>query len=188
MHHKGTVRIETERLILRRFTPDDREAIFRNCWSEHNVWKWTNYPSLRSADNFPAAGLFTEKWFAAYDRPDRYSWAIELKVTGEVIGRFFGMHPDDSAAQIELAYEMGSKWWNRGLMTEAARAVLRFFIREVGFHRVYAWHAAGNPASGRVMQKCGMHADGRGTEKCNMGTVDAVYYSIFNHEFTEKED
>lgn len=180
MNHKGTVRLETERLVLRRFVPEDREEIFRNCWCDPEVWQWTNYAPMACMEDMGKAGLFTESWFRAYDRSDRYSWAIQLKATGEVIGRMFGMHPDDRVKQVELAYEMGKKWWNRGLMTEAVQEVLAFFFHNVGMNRVWAYHADGNPASGRVMQKCGMQYEGtlRQGCVCNKGTFDAVVYGV----------
>ena len=184
-NHKGTVRIETERLVLRRFVPEDMEQIFENCWSDYEVWKWTNYALMNTLDDVKTrANMFTENWLRAYERPDRYSWAMELKETGEVIGRFFGMHPDDAISQVELAYEMGRKWWNQGLMTEAAKAVIHFFIAEVGFGRVYAYHAAGNPASGAVMKKCGRKYEGtlRCADKNNQGICDVSYYGILKSE------
>lgn len=48
----------------------------------------------------------------------------------------FGMDPEDSILQVDLAYELGPDWWNRGLMTEAVQAVLSFFLRQVGFNMV----------------------------------------------------
>lgn len=181
MTHKGTVRLETNRLILRRFTMDDLEPIFNHCWSDPEVFKWTNYTPMTCADDvIHAAGMFTDKWLGAYDRDNRYSWAIELKSTGEVIGRLFGMNPDDSLRQIELTYELGRSWWNQGLMTEAVKAVIDFFFCEVGFNRIQSHHADKNPASGKVMQKCGMTYEGtlRQACQCNNGLFDKVNYAI----------
>lgn len=186
MDHKGTVMLETNRLILRRFAPDDIDQIYNNCWSDYEVWKWTNYAPMKSIDDVKnAAQMFTEEWLNAYERPNRYSWAIQLKSTNEVVGRFFGMHPDDRIEQIELAYEIGRSWWNQGLMTEAVRAVIDFFFHEVGFNRIYAYHASENPASGKVMKKCGMTCEGilRQAGRCNYGMIDMVYYSILADEY-----
>lgn len=186
MNHKGTVILETDRLILRRFVPEDLESIYKNCWSDYEVWKWTNYAPMRSVEDVRTnANMFTQAWFDAYDRPNRYSWAIELKETGDVIGRMFGMHPDDAISQIELAYELGRAWRNRGLMTEAVRVVIEYFLNSVGFNRVYAYHASANPASGKVMQKAGMIYEGtlRQAGKCNCGRIDMVYYSILADEY-----
>lgn len=186
MTHKGTERLETERLILRRFVLEDLEQIYYNCWRDPEVWKWTNYaPMPHIGDVQNAANMFTKNWLDAYERPDRYSWAIQLKSTGEVIGRYFGMHPDDRVSQVELAYEMGRTWWNQGYMTEATKKVIDFFLRDVGFNRVYAIHASANPASGRVMQKSGMVYEGtlRQAHKCNNGIFDEVRYSILAEDY-----
>ncbi|MDF2590435.1 MAG: Acetyltransferase, including N-acetylase of ribosomal protein [Anaerocolumna sp.] len=186
MTHKGTVIIETERLILRRFTIDDLEQIFNNCWSDFNVWKWTSYKPMKSVqDVIHIAEMFTDGWLGAYERPNRYSWAIVHKASGEVIGRFFGMHPDDSVSQIEFAYELGQNWWNQGLMTEAVKVVIDFFLKEVGINRIYANHASENPASGKVMQKCGMTYEGtmRQALRCNNGLFDKVNYAILADEY-----
>ena len=186
MTHMGTVTLETERLILRRFIIDDMEPAFLNFWSDHEVWKWTRYAPMKCVEDVKNnANMFTENWLGAYERPDRYSWAITLKSTGEVIGRYFGMHPDDELSQVELAYELGRRWWNNGYMTEATKKVIDFFLRDVGLNRVYAVHASGNPASGRVMQKCGMVYEGtlRQAHKCNDGIFDEVRYSILAEEY-----
>lgn len=185
MEHKGTVRLETPRLILRRYTIDDLEPMYKNCWSDHDVWKWTNYVPMNClGDVVNAAKMFTEKWLS-YDNPRRYSWAIQLKSSGEVIGRMFGMHPDDELCQVELAYELGKPWWNRGLMTEAVRVTLDFFLRDVGLRQVYAYHADANPASGKVMQKCGMLYQGTVPQGCrsNGGVFDRVEYLLTAEEY-----
>lgn len=188
MRHIGTKTIETPRLVLRRFRPQDLQSFYRHCLSDYHVWCWTNYPKVSAADEVAArTGLFTKNWFAAYDRPDRYSWAIVEKPDGPAIGRMFGMHPDDRAQDIELAYELGREFWGRGYMTEAVRAVLRFFFEEVGFYRVHAYHASENPASGRVMRKCGMRPEGicHMACVCNAGRFDQVNFGILRDEFMQ---
>jgi len=184
--HKGTVTLETERLRLRRFTMNDLSQIYENCWGDHEVWKWTNYAPMHSVEDVVhAADMFTDTWLNAYERSNRYSWAIQLKSTGEVIGRFFGMHPDDRLRQIELAYELGRNWWNRGLMTEATQAVIHFFFQEVGLNRIQSHHADANPASGKVMQKCGMTYEGtmRQALVCNHGVFDKMNYAIVKNDW-----
>ena len=190
MEHKGTVRLETRRLVLRRFVIDDLESFYHNCLSDREVWRWTNYPKMEClADVQEKGGLFTPKWLAAYDQPNRYSWAIAEKPEGPAIGRLFGMHPDDRAEDVELAYELGRAYWGRGYMTEAVCAVLDFFFREAGFFRVHAYHADQNPASGRVMEKCGMRYEGtmRRACLCNGGRFDQVNYALLREEYLGEE-
>lgn len=189
MTHRGTVRLETKRLILRRFQEEDLEQIYYHCWQDKDVWKWTNYAPMDCiAQVITSANMFTPRWLGAYERPDRYSWAIVLKETGKVIGRYFGMHPDDTLSQIELAYEIGKAWWNQGLMTEATQRVIAFFFEEVGMNRIYAWHAHKNPASGRVQEKAGMRWEGtlRQAGRCNAGVFDKVVYAILAEDYFAK--
>lgn len=196
MEHKGSVLLETERLVLRPFVPEDMESFYRCCLSDYEVWRWTSYPKMeRLEDVKEKGGLFTPNWFAAYRRPDRYSWAIAEKPGGPAIGRMFGMHPvcqgqgGDARWDIELAYELGRAFWGRGYMTEAVRAALRFFFEDVGFYRVHCCHGDQNPASGRVMQKCGMRPVG--VEKqacvCNGGRYDQVNYALLREEFLRED-
>lgn len=190
MNHKGTAILETERLILRRFTLDDLEQVYYNCWSDFEVWKWTSYKPMHCVEDvINCAEMFTEQWLGAYDRPNRYSWAIQLKSSNEVIGRLFGMHPDDQLGQVELAYEIGQKWWNKGLMTEAVKVVIAFFFHEVDCNRIYSYHASENTASGEVMKKCGMIYEGtmRQACKCNNGLFDKVNYAILSDDYFKRK-
>lgn len=186
MEHKGTITLETPRLILRRFVPEDIHSFYRHCLSDDQVWRWTNYPKMESLSEVKEkGGLFTPNWFAAYDKPNRYSWAITQREDGRAIGRMFGMHPDDRTQDVELAYELGRDFWGRGYMTEAVRETLRFFFEEAGFFRVHCYHADQNLASGRVMEKCGMRYEGTGRLAClcNGGRFDQVNYALLRKEF-----
>ena len=186
MTHKGTVTLESERLILRRFIREDLEPMFHNVWDNFDGWKWTNYKPMNSIDDvLTLNNIFTDSWFAQYEKPNFYNWAIQLKSSGEVIGRFRGNFPDDHIGQINLAFELGQNWWNQGLITEAAKTVIGFFIKEIGYNRVYAAHAHENPASGKVMQKCGMIYEGtmRQAERCNNGLFDRVNYAILAEDY-----
>ena len=57
LRHRGTVQLETERLILRRFLPGDMEEIYNNCWRDYEVWRWTSYdpmPTIREVQTAAA--------------------------------------------------------------------------------------------------------------------------------------
>ena len=190
MKHKGAITLETERLILRRYISNDLEPMFRNCWSDYDVWKWTNYQPMNSIEDvLTLNNIFTEFWFGKYGKPDYYNWAIVLKESGDAIGRLWGIKSDDHVGQVELAYELGRNWWNQGLMTEAAKRVIKFFFSEVGFNRVCSSHAHENLASGKVMQKCGMTYEGtmRQAVKCNNGLFDTVNYAILAVDYFKRE-
>ena len=189
MTHKGTTTLETERLILRRFMLSDLEPMFHNVWSNYNVWKWTNYEPMNSIDDVLILNkIFTDKWFAKYEHSDYYNWAIQLKSSGEVIGRVrgdWGNRINERIGQIELAYELGENWWNQGIMTEAVKKVIDFFFTEIGYNRIYSGHASENPASGKVMQKCGMVYEGTLRQACKQHNrlFDEVKYAVLAEDY-----
>ena len=190
MTHKGTVTLETERLVLRRFVIGDLEPTYYNCWNNPDVWKWSSYDPMNSIDDVLSPNnIFTDFWFAKYEKQNHYDWAIQIKETGNVVGRIRGMNPDDATQQVELAYEIGQPRWNQGLMTEAVKGVIDFFFNEAGFNRIYAYHASENPASGRVMQKCGMTYEGTMRQACicNNGLFDKVNYAILAEDYLKQK-
>lgn len=183
MNHKGTVQLETNRLILRRFQQKDAEAMFYNCWSDVDVWKWTSYDKMDTVDDLMIKnGLFTDWWMELYDQYNRYNWVIVLKSTNQPIGRVFVINLEEKNAELEITYEIGKKWWNQGLMTEALEQIIYFLFNVVHVKRIIAYHAKENPASGKVMKHIGMKffktlPDGY---TCNAGTFDSHYYEIVN--------
>lgn len=183
MNHKGTIQLETDRLILRRFQLGDAEAMLHNCWSDFDVWKWTSYDEMTSLDDIVVKnGLFTPWWMGLYANSNRYNWAIILRSTNQPIGRVFVMNLNEDSSELEITYEIGKNWWNQGLMTEALKEIIRFLFTEVLVKRIIAYHAKENPASGKVMKNLGMKPfkivpDGY---TCNAGTFDSYYYEIFS--------
>ena len=83
MNHKGTIKLETERLILRKFTVEDAEAMYENWASEEEVTKFLTWPPHANAE---LTKCLLTNWGENYEKPDYYNWVIELKATGEIIG------------------------------------------------------------------------------------------------------
>jgi len=189
MTHKGTVTLETERLILRRYIRSDLEPMFHNCWNNINVWGWTGYEPMDTIEDvLTLNNIFTDYWFGKYRQSNYYNWAIQHKSLGKVIGRVKGVcdnHGDEKIGQVQIDYELGENWWNQGLTTEAVKKVMDFFFKEIGFNRIHSFHAHENPASGKVMQKCGMTYEGtmRQAIKSNNGLFDRVNYAILAEEY-----
>ena len=182
MNHQGTVRLETPRLILRRFTPDDAEEMYRNYASDPSVVTYLTWPAHKSAEDSRSILL---DWERRYEKDDFYQWALVLKELGEVVGSISVVEFQKDADAPELGWCLGSKWWGRGLMPEAAAAVVKFLFEEVGAARVTARYDIENPKSGRVMEKLGMSYEGtlRRHGKNNRGVVDEVCYGILREEY-----
>ena len=182
MEHKGTARLETKRLILRPFTLEDAEAMYHNYASDPAVVTYLTWPLHESAE---ATRELLKLWTAQYEKDDFYQWAIELRELGEVVGSISVVEWQKDADAPELGWCLGSKWWGRGLMPEAAAAVVKFLFEEVGVARITARYDIENPKSGRVMEKLGMSYEGtlRRHGKNNRGVVDEVCYGLLREEY-----
>ena len=137
MKHKGTVRLETERLILRPFTPEDALPMFRNWASDEEVTRFLTWPAH---EDVKVTSCIIADWYKGYEAPDYYQWAIELKETGEPIGSIAAVRIDDRTEAATIGYCIGRRWWGQGITTEALREVIRFFFEEVGMNCVNACH------------------------------------------------
>lgn len=187
LHHTGTVPIETERLLLRRFTLDDDKAMYANWANDDEVTRYLYWPTHAGVD---VSRKVLEDWVASYEKHDYYQWAIVPKASadessggtrsvtdsrvlelpqggssalawtlGAPIGSIAAVAVRDRDENCEIGYCIGRAWWGKGIMTEALRAVMDHFFA-MGMERVAAMHIAENPASGKVMVKCGMKLEG----------------------------
>ena len=180
--HKGTQRIETPRLILRRAVREDANAMFNNWASDPEVTKYLTWPPHASIE---VTQNRLEIWLAEYDRSDHYQWMIELKQLGEPIGSISVVRQNERVEEAEIGYCIGRHWWHKGIMSEALAAVIEYLFTEVGMNRVAARHDPNNPHSGGVMRKCGMKYEGthRACDRNNQGICDAAQYSILRSEW-----
>lgn len=182
MKHLGTITIETERLILRRFLLEDAQKMFDNWASDDDVTRYLTWPTHASVE---VSQMILNSWIESYADERFYNWAIELKSLGQPVGNISVVRCSDLSQRAEIGYCMGKNWWHQGIMSEALRAVIGFLINEVGINRVEARHAVENPNSGGVMKKCGMTYEGtlRQGGWCNAGFVDLNVYSILACEY-----
>lgn len=182
LNHQGTKELETERLILRRYTIDDAEVMYKNWACEDKVTEYLTWPTHSSVEVTEAV---LADWVGRYKNPGYYHWGIVIKETGKLIGDIAVVHIDEKTEAATLGYCMGSKWWGRGIMPEAGKAVSGYLFEEIGFNRIAAEHDRNNPKSGRVMQKMGMQYEGtlRAAGYCNRGIIDKVCYSILKDEY-----
>ena len=182
LHHKGTVTIETARLILRPFAMEDAEAMYRNWASDDDVSKHLTWPTHTSVE---ISKMVLTDWTSHYPEPDFYNWAIVLKENGpEPIGNIsvVGINKEVDAAT--MGYCMSRAHWRKGIMAEALTAVIAFLFDEVGFNRGEADHDPNNPASGRVMEKSGMLHEGilRQAGRSNQGIIDVSRWAILKSD------
>lgn len=146
--------LETERLRLRRFVPDDLERLVE-LDSDPDVMRYISYGAPTPRERY--AQEILPRWFALYaETPLLGYWAAETRVDGAFVG-WFHLRPDriDTGEQ-ELGYRLRRAAWGQGFGTEGSRAVLGYGFERVGVETISARTLVGNLASRRVMQKCGL--------------------------------
>jgi ribosomal-protein-alanine N-acetyltransferase len=182
MTHKGTVTLETERLILRRLTLNDADAMFRNWCNDPEATKYLMWPAH---SDVAVTERVLNEWIPLYDKPDYYHWAIVPLDSGEPIGTIAAVRQSDDDRMVHIGYCSGKAWWRRGYMSEALNAVVKFFFEEVGMNRVESRHDPRNPNSGIVMQKAGLRYEGtaRQSDHNNQGACDAANYAILAEDY-----
>jgi len=139
--------IETERLLLRKFSIYDVEDMLKNWISDSDVQSGYGEPVL--TDRYDVCMLL-EKWVI------QYKWAIILKNTNENIGHVSFCRLYEKANTAEIEYYIGKAFWNNGYITEAVKAFIEYTFQNTIITKLEAFHRIENPASGKVMQKAGM--------------------------------
>lgn len=112
------------------------------------VTEYLSYHSHRTIDDSKDIIRF---WISKYENASTYNWAIEYKET--VIGNIEVV--EQKEYECHLGWQIDKPYWNMGIMTEAAKAVLDYLF-SVGYESITSAHDAKNIGSGRVMQKIGM--------------------------------
>ena len=187
MKYLGTKTLETKRLILRKVKENDYKDAFKNWCNSDQVDKYVTWTKHTNEEETKI--LYT-KWIEEYDEKT-YRWVIELKETNEIIGTIDVSKKFLSFGTCELGYCLSDKYWNQGIMTEAASEVIRFLFEECEANTIWAEFLENNPASGKVMEKVGMTYEGRlrsrifdKTDKRN----DLLVYSILKEEYYNKKN
>ena len=179
--HKGTLTIETPRLILRKARIEDAEPMFRNWAGDSHVTTYLTWPAHQDVGVSQAV---TDCWVRDGEKDTAYHWMIVLKELGEPIGSIGVTALDEGVEKAEIGYCIGRRWWGQGIMTEALKAVMDYLFDEIGMNRVEACHDPRNPASGAVMKKCGMtyEATLRQFGRNNQGICDVCFYALLKEE------
>lgn len=182
MNHCGTQTLETDRLLLRRFTHEDAPAMYKNWASDSEVTKFLTWPT-HSSEKVSQAVL--DDWISQYPDKRFYQWAIVPKNDGaEPIGSISVVEMKENVSAVQIGYCIGKKWWHKGITSEALKAVMDFLFDTVDANRIEAKHDPRNPNSGKVMKKCGMKYEGtlRGADRNNQGICDVCYYGLLKSD------
>ena len=144
----NTPELKTERLILRKFTDRDINALFLILKDEevNTFLPWFPVKNMEEAKSF-----FEEQYASKYAQPQGYAYAICLKEDNYPIG-YINVSMGDSH---DLGYGLRKEFWHKGITSEAAKAIVQQ-VKKDGLPYLTATHDRNNPRSGLVMQRAGM--------------------------------
>lgn len=173
----------TERLVIRPFAPSDAPEVQRLAGEREIAATTINIPH-------PYEDGLAEEWISKhaerFEKGEIADFAICDRIDGHLIGTItLFLSPENKRA--EIGYWTGKPYWGKGYCTEAAREIVRFGFEHLGLNRVFGEYMAGNPASGRVMEKIGMKYEGRLRQHMKKWDEfqDMMVYSILRSEYVK---
>ncbi len=169
------VNIETERLIIRKFTLDDWQFVYEYT-SDINVMKYM------------PEDIFSEKDSKAFviknSSENAMHFPVLLKNDQTLIGhiafhKYFGEHT------YEIGWVFNPKYYNKGYASEAAHSILKYGFETMKLHRIIATCHPDNIPSYRVMEKIGMRREGFFKKCIPKGNEwwDEYYYALLDEEW-----
>lgn len=182
--HCGTQRVETERLVLRRFELSDWKDMNQNWVSDHDIQHGYCEPTYETEEEIK--GLLNS-YISKYETNEAYRWAIILKENNQCIGQIAYFLVDSNNHFGEIEYCVGKAFQNKGYVTEATKAIIDYGFERINFNKVQICHRANNLPSARVIEKLGFHKDGvlREFFYRDGEYIDRVYYSILRREWNK---
>lgn len=169
--------IQTKRLVLRPITMADKASVAYNANDKELADNTLNIP-------FPYTEDDAEWWINKLQEPSDnvvFGITIDDKVVGAI-----GLHKIIEGHMAEIGYWLGRDYWNKGYMTEALEAVIKYGFEELDLIRQYANVFVNNKGSAKVLEKCGFKFEGilRKAAKKLDGTVrDEAMYSLLKEEY-----
>jgi RimJ/RimL family protein N-acetyltransferase len=184
---EATGPLETERLILRPFTPDDFDALFamhsRPDVARYLYWGPRTEHEVRSVLERKVASR------AIGSEGDVLAFAVVLKATNAVVADVVLRLVSQEHRQGEIGYIVHPDHQGRGYATEACRELLRLAFEELKLHRVVGHLEARNVASARILEKIGMRREAHFVE--NEYVKDewqsGLIYAILDREWHRAE-
>ena len=169
-------RIETDRLILRKVTLKDVDDLFNNWASDVDTTKYLTFDTHKESSE-------TEKIvrkMLARENDGYFEWVVEVKSNHEVIGIISAKRTDENKC-LEIGYSISSQYWNKGLVTEGLREVIRYLFNECNVNKIKAIISEDNIKSIKVASKCGLSF----AEKLKGENQNLVVYSIIKNKYID---
>ncbi|MDD6387617.1 MAG: GNAT family N-acetyltransferase [Bacilli bacterium] len=149
--HRGTINLETDRLLLRRLTIDDAEDMFNNWASDPEVTKYLTWDHHNSIEITKA---ILNDWVQKYDNNEFYQWGIMHKEDNSLIGTISIVQKNDFNKEFELGVCIAKKYWGKSIAGEAVNTVIKF-MKSLGYEVMISTTKVGNEKCLKAISKNG---------------------------------
>gem|GEM_PF-69328 len=178
--------LKSQRLSLRPFRPSDAPLVAQMA---------SDYDLYRTTLNLPHPYTLSDAqvWIALHEKhlheKGFYTWAIEVTDTGTLVG-CLSIGQNLTQHDAEVGYWIGKAYWNNGYGTEGTMLAIDFAFKALAVNKVIGRYFAVNPASGKIMAKCGMIFEGVLKESIYKdGTFhDLGYYGLLRSQWLALHD
>lgn len=175
--------LESERLILRPVTLQDKVSLFRNWANDSLASKYYSFNTYEKPEDFNDYLQF----IIHYHGNNEAFWVIELKDSHECIGMIEAERRKSTYTNVEIGFSIGSLYYGCGYATEAVKRLIRFLFKEYRAHIVTAHMTSAFENGGRVFERAGMKKEAvlreRRVHPDTNEFCDLNIYSITEEEF-----
>lgn len=172
----GCIELRTERLILRRYRPEDADDLHRYLGTNPAMYQYSGWNPYATPE---MARETVRRFIDSYDKEHSYSWVMDVD---DVIVGTIGAY-DYKEGSIEVGFSVVPGWQGRGFATEALKRVLRYLTENESIPCVTAWCASENIGSKRVLEKAGMKLVN--TKKGGLAVSDRLYDKL-TYAYTQR--
>ncbi len=169
MNTSNSIVIETERLFLREWLPEDFHH-FKPIATNPKVMKYIGTGELWSDERIKR---FIDNNIALHKKFGFCLWALIYKETQNLIG-ICGLSVLNQPDEIEIGWWLAPEYWGKGLATKVAQAVMSYGFEHLNLQRIVSIAQPSNQRSIQVMEKLGMHFEKMSTDRCG---IEVVYYA-----------
>ncbi len=173
--------LETERLILRKLKKSDTKDLYEYCSSPVSA----KYSLWQPHEDIGVTRQYISWLLRSYKRGEYFTWGIELKESGKLIGTCSFTSVDNEYKVAEIGYGIGNAYWGNGYAAEAVKAVLEYGFCTVGFISINAKIMKENVSSVRLASAVGMECDGllRNGIYCKGEAHDLYVFSMLDTDY-----
>ncbi len=169
--------LETERLLIRKFTEDDLDKLIE-LRADEDVIKYIGGRRMQNPESIKKRLRF---YIDCYNKYGYGMCALVWKETGEMFG-WSGLQPLEETGETEVGYGMTKEFWGRGIGYECAKAWLEFGFKTANAIRIVAVADPENTGSWRIMEKLGMTHE----KTAEYYGMECKFYGISRDEYLTK--